>query len=162
MRKQWIVQSIVLLTLLLAPFTVQHAQNSSMGSGEADHAKKLFAVKLLRAINTAEANYHNSHGEYAAWAILLGESTLHLNDSPVPNGAPINSLELIPGLTPEFANLRLSRGPEILPGWTLRLDLTADGKGYDVLLEDTTDKTCGYAALTDERGVIRHKAYCPI
>jgi hypothetical protein len=37
----------------------------------------------------------------------------------------------------------------------LRLDLTEDGKGYDVLLEDTTDKTCAYAALTDERRLIR-------
>lgn len=164
MRKQWIVQSIVLLTLLLAPFTVQYAQNSSMGSGDSNHAKQLLAVKLLRAINTAEANYHNSHGEYAAWAILVDGSTLRrLEDSP-EYGAPRTSLELIPGMTPEFANLQLSKGPEILPGWTLRLDLTADGKGYDVLLEDTTDKTCGYAALTDERGVIRQsKAIdCPI
>jgi hypothetical protein len=37
----------------------------------------------------------------------------------------------------------------------LRLNITADGQGYDVLLEDTTDKNCGYAAVTDERGVIR-------
>jgi hypothetical protein len=42
-----------------------------------------------------------------------------------------------------------------LSGWSLRLNVTADGKGYDALLEDTTDKSCGYAALTDERGVIR-------
>jgi hypothetical protein len=50
---------------------------------------------------------------------------------------------------------RFAKGPEILPGWTLRLDLTDGGKGYNLLLEDTTDKTCGYAAVTDERGVIR-------
>ena len=42
-----------------------------------------------------------------------------------------------------------------LSGWSLRLNVTADGKAYDALLEDTTDKSCGYAALTDERGVIR-------
>jgi hypothetical protein len=42
-----------------------------------------------------------------------------------------------------------------LSGWSLRLNVTADGKGYYALLEDTTDKSCGYAALTDERGVIR-------
>jgi hypothetical protein len=51
-----------------------------------------------------------------------------------------------------------------LPGWSLRLNLTKDGAGYDLMLEDTTDKTCGYAAVTDERGVIRQsKAFdCPI
>jgi hypothetical protein len=42
-----------------------------------------------------------------------------------------------------------------LPGWTLRLNVTSDGKGYDVLLEDTTDKACGYAAITNESGLIR-------
>jgi hypothetical protein len=30
-----------------------------------------------------------------------------------------------------------------------------DGKGYDLMLQDLTDKTCWYAALTDESGVIR-------
>jgi hypothetical protein len=46
----------------------------------------------------------------------------------------------------------------------LRLNLTADAQNYDVLLEDTTDKSCAYAAVTDERGVIRQsKAIdCPI
>ncbi len=45
--------------------------------------------------------------------------------------------------------------PEILPAWSLRLNVHADGKGYDVRLQDLTDKTCRYAALTDESGVIR-------
>lgn len=34
-------------------------------------------------------------------------------------------------------------------------NVTSDGKGYDVLLEDTTDKSCAYAAVRDERGIIR-------
>jgi hypothetical protein len=33
--------------------------------------------------------------------------------------------------------------------------VTSDGKGYDVLLEDKTDKACGYAAITNESGLIR-------
>jgi hypothetical protein len=56
---------------------------------------------------------------------------------------------------PLLVDARFSNGPDILPGWSLRLNLTADGQAYDLLLEDLTDKTCGYAALTDERGVIR-------
>jgi hypothetical protein len=63
-----------------------------------------------------------------------------------------------------LAGAHFATGPEILPGWSLRLNLTKDGAGYDLMLEDTTDKTCGYAAVTDERGVIRQsKAIdCPI
>jgi hypothetical protein len=45
--------------------------------------------------------------------------------------------------------------PEILPGWNLRLNVHADGQGYDLLLRDMTDEKCEYAALTDENGVIR-------
>ena len=37
----------------------------------------------------------------------------------------------------------------------LRLNVTSDGKGYDVLLEDETDKACGYAVVTNESGLIR-------
>jgi hypothetical protein len=43
--------------------------------------------------------------------------------------------------------------PEILPGWNLRLSVQTNGQGY-VLLEDANDKT-GYAAVSDERGIIR-------
>jgi hypothetical protein len=58
-------------------------------------------------------------------------------------------------IDPELATAKFAATPEILPGRSLRLNLTADGQAYDLLLEDTTDKVCGYAALTDERGVIR-------
>jgi hypothetical protein len=44
--------------------------------------------------------------------------------------------------------------PEILPGLNLRLNVHTDGHGYDVLLEDATDKN-GYAGLSDERAAIR-------
>jgi hypothetical protein len=54
-----------------------------------------------------------------------------------------------------LAGAHFAKQPEILPGWTLRLDVTDGGKGYSLLLEDTTDTTCGYAAVTEERGVIR-------
>jgi hypothetical protein len=47
------------------------------------------------------------------------------------------------------------RGPEIVPGWKLRLNLSKDGKAYDLLLEDVTDPKCGYAVVSDERGLIR-------
>jgi hypothetical protein len=53
------------------------------------------------------------------------------------------------------ANEHFSDLPEILPGWNLRLNVHIDGQGYDLLLRDMKDEKCGYAALTDESGVIR-------
>jgi hypothetical protein len=47
------------------------------------------------------------------------------------------------------------RGAEILPGWKLRLTLSKDASAYDLLLEDVTDPKCGYAVISDERGLIR-------
>jgi hypothetical protein len=44
--------------------------------------------------------------------------------------------------------------PEVLPELSLRLNVHNDGHGYDVLLEDLSDKN-GYAVVSDERGIIR-------
>jgi hypothetical protein len=56
-------------------------------------------------------------------------------------------------MDPQLAGIHLLPRPEILEGWALRLDLTSSG--YDALLEYTADKASGYAAETDERGLIR-------
>ena len=48
----------------------------------------------------------------------------------------------------------LGPAPEILPGWSLRRNLTTDGRGYDLMLEDLTDQSCGYAVVSDEPGII--------
>lgn len=47
--------------------------------------------------------------------------------------------------------LRSRRAAKTHLGWSLRVT----GKGYDLILEDLTHKSRGYAAITDERGVIR-------
>jgi len=74
---------------------------------------------------------------------------------PAPNGPPRTSHGR-PGA--------LRRGPEIVPGWRLRLNVSNSGSAYDLLLEDVNDPKCGYAALTDERGTIRQakSLECPI
>jgi hypothetical protein len=134
----------MLLALLLGPFTLQYAQNAPTHSVDSDHAKRSLAINLLRAINTAEMNYRQNHGSFAPWEVLVASEEF-----------TNRGMKWAARNDPQLANVHLSNGSEILPGWKLRLDLTADGKGYDVLLEDTTDKACGYATITDERGVIR-------
>jgi len=53
---------------------------------------------------------------------------------------------------------------EIVPGWKLRLNLSHEGKAYDLTLEDATDPKCNYAAISDERGIIRQSKVidCPL
>jgi hypothetical protein len=136
--------ALIVALFILAAAEPISSQNTRDQATDPDHAMHSLAVNLLRAINTAEMDYKNAHGVYAAKDALLAseEFTGRGMAWAVKND-------------PQLANARLSNGPEVLPGWSLRLNLAADGNGYVVLLEDATDKSYGYAAVTDERGVIR-------
>jgi hypothetical protein len=85
---------------------------------------------------------HTTYGSYASWQTLLAHQPKYANKFLTMN-------------YPKEANLQFGEMPEILPGWSLRFNVHADGQGYDVRLQSLTDKTCWYAALTDECGVIR-------
>ena len=61
-------------------------------------------------------------------------------------------------VSPEFptvAHALYGSGPEIVPGWRLRLHLSNKDGAYDASIEDVNDPQCGYAVTTDERGLIR-------
>jgi hypothetical protein len=102
----------------------------------------MIAIGFLRTINTAEATYHAKNASFLVWNVLLSGYQEYFDEFLTGNGL-------------QKANLHFSDGPEILPGWNLRLNVHTDGQGYDLLLRDMMDKKCGYAALTDESGVIR-------
>jgi hypothetical protein len=130
--------------VMLAVAIPQRAQSPAEPSRPDEQARRSVAVNTLRAINTAEYAYKFRHGTFASWNVLLasGEFTGRGMHLAVQN-------------EPQLVNEQFFKAPRILPGWVLRLNVTPDGKKYDILLEDQTDKTCGYAAITDERGVIR-------
>ena len=140
MRTRFAILSVASVTLLLATAGRLRSQNAPHSPSDADRAKHVLAISVLRSLNTAELEYKNSHGMYAGKDVLLASDGF--------KGKWMPKIESV-------AKAPLSSGPEILPGWSLRLNVTTDGQGYDLLLEDTTDKSCGYAAVTDERGVIR-------
>ena len=143
----------VLLALTLTTAMPQFGQNAKSEPSDADQVRHLMAISLLRAINNMEVVLRGKNGSYATWNELLTsqEFTEDMAKCITENGMPL-------------AGAHFATGPEILPGWTLRLNLTKDRAGYDLMLEDTTDKTCGYAAATDERGIIRQSKWidCPI
>ncbi len=139
-RTVWVSSVVAGLALfMLVPPTGQTA----LGQSPDEHARRSVAIRTLRAINTAEYSYRSRHGTFASWAVLAVSGEFKDGWRFAAQGGP------------QLANLHFSEKPEILPGWVLRLDVTSDGKGYDVLLEDTADKTCGYAAITNESGLIR-------
>jgi hypothetical protein len=142
MKKHQVILTTFLIVLFLGAQTPQFAQDSSAGTAKADQQRRMIAIGLLRTINTTEATYHAKNGSFLVWNVLLSGYQKYFDEFLAGNGL-------------QKANLHFSDGPEILPGWNLRLNVHTDGQGYDLLLRDMMDKKCGYAALTDESGVIR-------
>jgi hypothetical protein len=137
----WI--SVVLSWVLLtgAP-TSQKAQEVPTAAEKSEQLRHQFALNVVRAINTAEAVDHTKFGSYSEWPALLSNHADYFNQLvSVHRAEPPDA---------SFGDL-----PEVLPGWNLRMNIHADGQGYDLLLRDMTDKKCGYAVVTDEHAVIR-------
>ena len=143
MRKRTVWVALVVASLILIVAAPQRGQTPEQSSDNA-RARRSVAINTLRTLNTVEYAYRSTHGTFASWDVLAvsEEFSGRRIFFPAQNA-------------PQLADAHFAKRPEILPGWTLRLNVTSDGKGYDVLLEDKTDKACGYAAITNESGLIR-------
>jgi len=141
----------LLSILALAVFV--RAQKPSVGLADRERERRSLAISVTRAINSAEADYLSRHEAFANWDTLFG------NGDFTETGT-----KWAPESLPTVAHALYGRGKEIVPGWKLRLNISNNGKSYDLLLEDTTDPKCLYAIVSDDRGVIRQsKAIdCPI
>jgi hypothetical protein len=54
--------------------------------------------------------------------------------------------------------MQLGTAPEVLPGWSLRLNVRGDGQAYDLMLEDVTNKQAPHAIYSIEIAVIWNAA----
>lgn len=108
----------------------------------APQPRRAQAVGLIRTINTAEAVARSKYGSYSSWETLWAHQAKFFD-------------QWLAVTFREQTSLKFGDAPEILPEWTLRLNVHADGMGYDLQLQDLTDKKCGYAAVSDESGIIR-------
>jgi hypothetical protein len=138
---------------ILALAIAIRAQKPSVGVADRERERRSLAVNIVRAINTAEANYRKSHDTYANWDTLFGKGDFSENGT-----------KWAPESFPTVAHAMYGRATEIVPGWKLRLNLSNNGNSYDLLLEDATDPKCGYAVVSDDRGMIRQSKIidCPI
>jgi hypothetical protein len=110
--------------------------------------RRSFALNFLHALNTAEQDYRKKHATFANWDALMAEGYF------TEKGTKWGSSDF-----PTVTQAMYSRGTEIVPGWKLRLTVSNGGKSYDALVEDATDAKCGYAGVTDERGMIRDSKF---
>jgi hypothetical protein len=136
------VFSLSAVFLFAAPLA--HPQKSPAGAQDRERERRSLAVNLVRAINAAEANYKKTHGTYATWDAMIA------NEDFTDHGT-----KWAPESFPTVAHAMYGSGAEIVPGWKLRLQISKDGNAYDLLLEDVTDPKCGFAVISDERGLVR-------
>ena len=127
---------VVAIILIIAAIAIPNLLRARIAANESS------AVSSVRTINTAEVTYRHENASFAIWQTLLSSQPKYFDQFLARYGS-------------EQANPHFSDAPEILSGWNLRLNVHSDGQGYDILLRDITDEKCGYAALTDESGVIR-------
>lgn len=135
MQKSRVILGTVLLLLVFVFLPPQFAQNVSPAPKDPDLDKRQ-ALSLIRTINTAELKEHYSHGSYAAWDTLFAHQAEYINQCA------------------RLIDLQFGDAPEVLPGWNLRLTVSADSKGYDLLLRDLANKEIPFAAYSNEKGII--------
>ena len=142
MKKRWVILNVILLMLIPGVLTPHSAQDVPLGMDKSDQTgRRHFAVSLLRTINTAEVVDQVKYGAYSSWQTLVAHHSESFD-------------QFTTMYRQQLSDVHFAEPPEILPGWNLRMSLHADGRGYDLLLRDTTDTKCGYAAVTNENAVI--------
>jgi hypothetical protein len=133
----------VIVLLLSGVVTSQSAQDVGPIANKFDQPRHQTAVALLRTINTAEVVNLSTYGSFSVWQILLA----HYQQSFDNFAAMAVHEQQIP-------KSQFAEPPEIMPGWNLRMNVHPDGQGYDLMLQDMTDKKCGSALFTNETTVI--------
>ncbi len=135
------VTRIALLTFMIAgpAFTDAAAQPCAPGGAPTPEqaARRREGLTLTRTINNLQANQPGS------------KTQTYLRQVELP-ASPFAARQT--GASAEFMKgLNFTPGQELMPGWQLTLDVTADG--YWFLLKDKTDP-CGFAFVSNQNGLI--------
>jgi hypothetical protein len=132
---------IALLTLTFAGLTFREAAAQQCVPGAAvtaeQTARRREGLSATRTINNLQANQPGSRTQTYLRQVELPSSPFALRQT---------------GAQAEFLKkLNFTPGQELMPGWQLTLDVTADG--YWFMIKDKTDP-CGFALVSNQNGTI--------
>lgn len=140
MNSRQLMSVMAMVLVALMPTEARQAAPPACLHGPTETAeqaqRRAAALTATRAINTVQARL-SSRGRYYN----------HVEMASAPEFAN----ELRAAYSTFAERLSLAPGTELLPGWTLALDVA--GQGYWFLVSDTTDP-CGFAYLSNHVGVI--------
>jgi hypothetical protein len=127
---------VITVAVLALTIGTAHAQECLHGPKESAEqaARRTDAVNAARTINNIQANHHGS-GYFRHEDLVSSPFAVQLRQSG-------NALSKRLSLTP---------GTDILPGWTLMLDV-----GFESYWFKITDKTdpCGFSYVSNQQGLI--------
>jgi hypothetical protein len=145
MERRKVTVASILLVFSLFPLSRTLAQRAtSPGLEDRENERRSLAINMVRAINAAEAHYKKTQGTYVPWSTLV--TNLDFTET---------GTKWAPESIPTVSHAMYGPGPEIVPGWKLRLILSKDATSYALALEDVNDPKCSYAVFSDDRGLIR-------
>ncbi len=108
------------------------------GAVETVRDSRLVGANVVRLINAAELDYNKAHGSFADWNELY------------QSGAIVAAQRR----SPEAGDPALGPGPEVVPGWSLEIVASHDGKSYQLSLRNVDDKQCQFSFFTDASGLV--------
>lgn len=136
-----ILKRLALLTFAIAAIQVSPALAQQCDPGASptpeQMARRKEALNATRTVNNLEANQP-------------GRATkTYLRQSELPT-SPFAARQT--GASADFfKKLNFTPGEELMPGWELTLDVTAEG--YWFIIKDKTDP-CGFAFVSNQNGLI--------
>ena len=141
--KKRLILSGVLLIVLPGTISSQNAQEPQPQPQTVEQPQYRTALALVRAINTAEVVDLSTYGSFSSWEVLVSHHQQYFDDFAAMN---VHHQQI--------PNSKFGEPPEVLPGWNLRLNLHSDGQGYDLMLQDMTEKKCPFAFFSNEQALI--------
>jgi len=144
MREMRVAGMVLCAGMLLGGSNAWAQKKGSPTIQDRQREQHSLAFNIVAAINAAEAHSKQKTAAYVTWETLF--NTGEFTDS---------GTKWAPESVPTVKHAMYGPGPEIVPGWKLRLTISKDGQTYSLLLEDANDPKCHYAVVSDDRGIIR-------
>ena len=108
------------------------------GAVETVRDSRLIGAHVVRLINTVELEYRQTHSSFADWTELYQSGAIAAAETR----------------SPEATGLAFKPGPEVIPGWSLAIVVSRDGKSYQLSLRNVDDKQCRFSFFSDPSGII--------
>ena len=134
----------VVLAVLVCLCSIVDARAQAQGKCDPEaaptaeqQARRRDGVRIARLVNTVQANQPS------------GTNRKYLRQDELATSAYVR--KQTDAQDPFVKSLNFKTGDEVLPGWDLRVDVTANG--YWFVVKDKTD-ACGFAFISNQDGLI--------